>query len=143
MKLTAAELTYLRSHGVYVTEKCDGCGKLLNRTVRYTIAGKPAVTARPLAETSRSLVIATKPKSTRAGEVCLLWLLAGREEARCIVLRRCVSKTYEPDCEASARRETRKIADTRSIKRTTYGGKNRQLVRWGGLPAGLGPNSGA
>ena len=41
MKLTTAELTYVRSQGLYVTEKCDGCGRLLNQTFRYTIAGKP------------------------------------------------------------------------------------------------------
>ena len=43
MKLTAAELAIVRSHGLYVTEKCDGCGKLLNQSVRYTITGKPEV----------------------------------------------------------------------------------------------------
>jgi hypothetical protein len=43
MKLSAAELAYVRSQGLYVTEKCDGCGKLLNQTVRYTITGKPEV----------------------------------------------------------------------------------------------------
>jgi hypothetical protein len=43
MKLTAAELAYIRSQGLYITEKCDGCGKLLNQTVRYTIARKQEV----------------------------------------------------------------------------------------------------
>jgi hypothetical protein len=43
MKLTAAELAYVRSQGLYVTEECEGCGKLLNQTIRYTIAGKPEV----------------------------------------------------------------------------------------------------
>jgi hypothetical protein len=43
MRLTAAELAYVRSKGFYITEKCDGCGKLLNQTVRYTITGKPEV----------------------------------------------------------------------------------------------------
>jgi hypothetical protein len=43
MKLTAAEFAYVRSQGPYVTEKCDGCGKLLNQTLRYAIAGKPEV----------------------------------------------------------------------------------------------------
>ena len=41
MKLTAAELAYVGSQGLYITEKCDGCGKLLNQAFRYTIAGKP------------------------------------------------------------------------------------------------------
>jgi len=43
MKLTAVELAYVRSLGLYITEKCDGCGKLLNQTVRYSIAGRPEV----------------------------------------------------------------------------------------------------
>ena len=43
MKLTAAELAYVGSQGLYITEKCDGCGKLLNQTVRHTITGKPGV----------------------------------------------------------------------------------------------------
>ncbi len=37
MKLTPAELAYVRAQGLYVTEKCDGCSKLLNQAVRYTI----------------------------------------------------------------------------------------------------------
>ena len=43
MELTSAEVAYVRSQGLYITEKCDGCGKLLNQTVRYTITGKPEV----------------------------------------------------------------------------------------------------
>ena len=43
MKLAAAELSYVRAHGLNITEKCDACGQLLNQTVRYTIAGKPQV----------------------------------------------------------------------------------------------------
>lgn len=41
MNLTAAELAFVRGSGLYVTEKCDGCGMLLNQTLRYTIAEKP------------------------------------------------------------------------------------------------------
>ena len=43
MKLTVSELAYVRSQGLYLTEKCDGCGKLLNQALRYTITGKPEV----------------------------------------------------------------------------------------------------
>ena len=43
MKLNSEEMVYVRSLGFYVTEKCDGCGKLLNQSVRYTIAGKAEV----------------------------------------------------------------------------------------------------
>ena len=43
MKLTTSELAYVRSQGLYITEKCDGCRKLLNQTLQYTIAGKPEV----------------------------------------------------------------------------------------------------
>ncbi len=41
MKLTATELACLRSQGLYITQKCDGCRKLLNQTVHYMIAGRP------------------------------------------------------------------------------------------------------
>jgi Fe-S-cluster-containing dehydrogenase component len=43
LKLKDQELAYVRSQGLYITEKCDGCGKLLNQGFRYTIAGKPEV----------------------------------------------------------------------------------------------------
>lgn len=41
MNLTPTELAFIRHLGLYISEKCDGCGKLLNQTVRYTIAGRP------------------------------------------------------------------------------------------------------
>ena len=37
------ELSYIQSQGLYVREKCDGCGAILNQSVRYTIAGKAEV----------------------------------------------------------------------------------------------------
>ena len=43
MNLTAQELSYIQSQGLYVREKCDGCGAILNQSVRYTIAGKAEV----------------------------------------------------------------------------------------------------
>jgi hypothetical protein len=43
MEISAHELAYVRVQGLYITEKCDGCGKLLNQTFRYTIAGKMKV----------------------------------------------------------------------------------------------------
>ncbi len=43
VKLSAAELAYVRSQGLYITEKCDECGKVLNQTVRYTSPGRPEV----------------------------------------------------------------------------------------------------
>lgn len=43
MMLSAPEFAYVRSQGLYITEKCDGCGKLLNQTFMYTISGKPEV----------------------------------------------------------------------------------------------------
>ena len=43
MKLTSAELACVRAQGLYITGKCDGCGKLLNQTVQYTIAGRREV----------------------------------------------------------------------------------------------------
>jgi hypothetical protein len=43
MELSTPEFAYVRAKDLYITGKCDGCGKLLNQTFRYTIAGKPEV----------------------------------------------------------------------------------------------------
>lgn len=43
MNLTDSETSYLRSLGLFIREKCDGCRKALNQTCRYTITGKPEV----------------------------------------------------------------------------------------------------
>ena len=39
MKLTSTELACVRPQGLFITEKCDRCCKLLNQLVRYTIVG--------------------------------------------------------------------------------------------------------
>ena len=43
MTLIALELAYVRRQGLYITEKCNCCGKLLNQTFRYSISGRPEV----------------------------------------------------------------------------------------------------
>jgi hypothetical protein len=43
MNLTAAEVVAVRALGLFLIEKCNGCGKALNQTFRYTIAGRPEV----------------------------------------------------------------------------------------------------
>jgi hypothetical protein len=43
MNLSVSELGYVRSCGVHITEKCDGCGSLLNQSVRYTVANRAEV----------------------------------------------------------------------------------------------------
>ena len=43
MELSVSELAYVRAQGVYVTQKCDGCGKFLNRSLCFTISGKREV----------------------------------------------------------------------------------------------------
>jgi hypothetical protein len=48
MELSTPELAYVRSQGLRVTEKCDGCGKLLNQTIRFTITGKPEAYCSPI-----------------------------------------------------------------------------------------------
>ena len=47
MTLAPAELAYVRSQGLYLTEKCNACGKLLNQAVRFTIVGQPEVYCSP------------------------------------------------------------------------------------------------
>src|SRR5690242_19118998 len=43
MKLSVAELASVRVLGLYLTEKCDACGKASNQTFRYTISGRSEV----------------------------------------------------------------------------------------------------
>ncbi len=43
MTLTTEEQAYTRSQGPYPTVRCDGCGVILNQSVRYNIAGKVEV----------------------------------------------------------------------------------------------------
>jgi hypothetical protein len=43
MEISALERAYVQTQGLHITEKCDGCGKLLNQSFRYTIGGKPEV----------------------------------------------------------------------------------------------------
>lgn len=37
MILTAAELGYLRSHGLFIRDECDGCTKVLNQAFSYMV----------------------------------------------------------------------------------------------------------
>jgi len=43
VKLTPRKFAYVRSQGLYITEKCDRCGKALNQSVQYTVTGKPGI----------------------------------------------------------------------------------------------------
>src|SRR5437773_7010444 len=43
IRLLAHEFAFVRSRGLHITERCDGCGKLLNQAIRYTIPDKPQV----------------------------------------------------------------------------------------------------
>jgi hypothetical protein len=37
VELTSAELSYVRSQGLHLTEKCDHCGEVLNQTFHYRL----------------------------------------------------------------------------------------------------------
>ncbi len=65
MKATAVEPAYVRARGFYVTEKRDGCGKLLIQTVRYTIRGRPEVYCSAACRDSASLETRMRPRSMR------------------------------------------------------------------------------
>ena len=43
MKLSPDEIASVRNLGLYVTEKCDGCPKVLNQSWQWTIKGRPEV----------------------------------------------------------------------------------------------------
>jgi hypothetical protein len=53
MKLTTTELSVLRSQGAFITERCDLCGKVLNQSWRYTVAGRPEVFCSALCRDTR------------------------------------------------------------------------------------------
>jgi endogenous inhibitor of DNA gyrase (YacG/DUF329 family) len=72
MKLTAAELAYVRSQGLYITEKCDGCGKLLNQTVRYTITGRPEVFCSAECRDKVFFADSAEAKKRPSSRVCLV-----------------------------------------------------------------------
>lgn len=40
MRLNGEEVQYVRSMGLFITERCDHCGKVLNQTFHYTMAGR-------------------------------------------------------------------------------------------------------
>lgn len=85
MKLTPDEMVKIRKLGLYITEKRDGCGKVLNQSVRYTITGKPEVHCSALcrdeaffgpkgltrAAQGRSCIHCHKPKSRSDSSYCL------------------------------------------------------------------------
>jgi endogenous inhibitor of DNA gyrase (YacG/DUF329 family) len=70
VKLTPTELAYVRSQGLYITEKCDGCGKLLNQTVRYTITGKPEVYCSAECRDKVFFSDSAEAKNHRSSRVC-------------------------------------------------------------------------
>jgi len=43
LKLGSQDIQKVRAMGLYVDERCDGCPKLLNQSVRWTIKGQPWV----------------------------------------------------------------------------------------------------
>jgi hypothetical protein len=43
MKLPQESINQIRAQGLYITEACDGCCKVLNQSFRYTVKDKPEV----------------------------------------------------------------------------------------------------
>ena len=65
MKLTTLEFAYIRSQRLYIAENCDGCGTLLNQTVRFTISGKLQRFHEPL-RSRLNLRVFPSPEALRA-----------------------------------------------------------------------------
>lgn len=82
MMLTAAELASLSTKGPCVTQKCNGCGKLLNQTVPYTIAGRREVYCSAAWWDTVLFRGRHEGGKNDTGEACLLWRQPQREEAR-------------------------------------------------------------
>jgi hypothetical protein len=43
MRLAVAELDHLRSQGLFIRDKCDACGKVLNQAFRFTMPDRAQV----------------------------------------------------------------------------------------------------
>jgi len=109
MMLTATELAHVRSQGlsIYITEKCDACGKLLNQTIRYTIADKPEVYCSAPVETWCCLATAGRPRSTprRASVRTAAAASKGRSAAQSSVMM-CAEKRILEKCNVLRRQES-------------------------------------
>jgi len=43
LKLSPADIARVRRSGLHITERCDGCPKILNQSMRWTIQGRAEV----------------------------------------------------------------------------------------------------
>lgn len=87
MKLTSEELQQVRQQGVYVIEKCDGCGKVLNQCLRYTIKDDPRVFCCPACRDRAFLSAREIEKACR--EPRCLHCRGPKESARSVYCLRC------------------------------------------------------
>jgi predicted nucleic acid-binding Zn ribbon protein len=55
MRVAETELAHLHNTGLHITEKCDGCGKILNQSFRYTVARQSGVFCSALCRDRASL----------------------------------------------------------------------------------------
>jgi hypothetical protein len=78
MRLTEAEFQAVRAQGLYITDKCDACGWILNQSYRYTILDKPEVYC--TANCRDEVFLGAKAQRVRDGERCFRchqWKAAG------------------------------------------------------------------
>jgi len=128
MRITATELAYVRLIGLYVTQKCDGCGKLLNQTIHYTIAGRPQVYCSALCRDTaffgnrhEAEKLARPGKCTYCGGS-----LSGKKRGALYCDDAC-RKAHARKTQAPHNAVTRKIADTNLVQSIAYKDANRRL----------------
>jgi hypothetical protein len=126
MKLTAAEISSIGLTGLYVTEKCDGCGKVLNQTVHYTVSGREQVYCSAICRDTaffgdrrQAEKQATPGKCVHCGGS-----LSGKNRGALYcddACRKARARKIQVSRDASAA----KIPDTEVIESLTYSGANR------------------
>ena len=141
MRLTPGELGHVRSFGLYITEKCDKCGKLLNQTFRYTIAEESEVYCSALCRDSVFLGNEEGARRRTKPGACAYCggSLSAKRRGALYCSDRCRQRdTKEPGSLKNG--EGRNIAVSDPIESTHCSRKNRGLGQWA-VPAYSGAES--
>ena len=132
MRLTAREIAQVRALGLYITEKCDKCGKVLNQTFRYTIVGQPEIYCSALCRDSVFFADRREVRKRASPGKCAYCgnPLEGKRRGTAFCGDKCrksLARSGNPDAHLIENAATRNIADSDLIKPTSYSRKNRRV----------------
>ena len=128
VKLVASKLAYVRSQAIYVTERCDGCGMLLNQSYRYTLFGRPEVFCSALCRDSRFFADQNEAKKHSTPGKCVYCgaLLKDKRRGSIYCEEKC-RKAFGRRGPMKRNTGASKIADTDLFKSGTYRDADRQV----------------